>query len=633
MPALLECPLNRTGTGSHELTSPSDTSEASNGASFLEGDTTLPHRVLICWREGCGRHSARQSGGPSNIELYCCVPCAQLEGHSDRCDRAYLQHALLGGRPDPLAGDDARLCGPDLAEACSWGTRWRSRTTGTSATGTPVDNIMVGAPLSTGRISLDSEPPPARGAMAGVLGPAKPTAAMVPPAAADAMANAVTRPQSGPHGSGVSVDGTSVAAPGGGMAGADGTGDGLMDGLALGGQPLGGLYTGGSAPGAPLVEGRHLVGPGPTSSVDVRAHARVPHIFRRRVVTPLRAGLQGVTPTLPTPLAPVSEQVHPPAPAPTQGPLFRPLPPRPLSLRLPSPHPSQTRPAWRECTSRTAGLPFYFNATTGESTYNNPTAFRGATPGTLTPASLANGEHAIIRDSFPKRDWHGFEVCIASVPSNPLIGEYEATLFSSHRDHRDVRYLVEHAFRGLSLKIAGNHLARPVSGFDAASSPAPAPAPAPAPMPSTEPTARPLVLPTGAARASRPAPAPAPTPSPARPAPSWTRAPPAQRMPTQAPARPAAARVLRKRARKLQQGYDGLRHEDDTECTEEELVAHVIALSEADVAPAPAPATSPAPTPAPAPALAPALTPTPHEPILCGCLVCAVDGHPTTRHP
>ena len=78
IPALLEPPLTRTGTGSHELTSLSETPEASIGASFLDGDTTLPHRVLICWREGCGRHSARQSGGPSNVELYCCVPCAQL---------------------------------------------------------------------------------------------------------------------------------------------------------------------------------------------------------------------------------------------------------------------------------------------------------------------------------------------------------------------------------------------------------------------------------------------------------------------------------------------------------------------------------------------------------------------------
>ena len=49
----------------------------------------VPHRVLICWRAGCGRHSARQSGEPDTVEFYCCVPCAQLEGHSEPCDRAY----------------------------------------------------------------------------------------------------------------------------------------------------------------------------------------------------------------------------------------------------------------------------------------------------------------------------------------------------------------------------------------------------------------------------------------------------------------------------------------------------------------------------------------------------------------
>ena len=61
-----------------------------------------PHRVLICWRDGCGRHSARQSGEPSVVEFYCCVPCAQLEGHSEPCDRAYSQHALSDGRLDAL---------------------------------------------------------------------------------------------------------------------------------------------------------------------------------------------------------------------------------------------------------------------------------------------------------------------------------------------------------------------------------------------------------------------------------------------------------------------------------------------------------------------------------------------------
>jgi hypothetical protein len=73
----------------------------------------------------------------------------------------------------------------------------------------------------------------------------------------------------------------------------------------------------------------------------------------------------------------------------------------------------------------------------------------------MTPALLAKGEHATIRDSFPKRDWHGFEVCIASVPSNSSSGEYVATLFSSHSEHHDARYLVEHAFRGLLFNIAG----------------------------------------------------------------------------------------------------------------------------------------------------------------------------------
>ena len=233
IPALFGCSLTRTGTGSHELTDLSETPESSIGASSLDGDTTLPHRVLICWREGCGRYSTRQSGGPNNAELYRCVPCAQLEGHSDRCGRAYLQHALLGGWPDPLPGHDAHPRGPDLAEAGSWGTRWRSRTIGTSATGAPVDGFMVDAPLSAGRISPASEPPPARGTIAGVLGPAAPPAAVVPPAAADVMANAATRPQSDPHGDGVRVGGSGVPAPGAGAAGADGTGDGLTDGLAL----------------------------------------------------------------------------------------------------------------------------------------------------------------------------------------------------------------------------------------------------------------------------------------------------------------------------------------------------------------------------------------------------------------
>ena len=148
------------------------------------------------------------------------------------------------------------------------------------------------------------------------------------------------------------------------------------------GKPLGGLYTGGSAPDAPSVEERHLADPGPTSSVDVRADARVPHIFTRRVVAPLRAGLRVVMPTLPSPPAPVSEPVHPPAPAPTQGPLWGPLPPRPLSLRFPSAQPSPTRPTWAARVHQPhhwITVLFQCETTAGESTYNNPTAFRGAT--------------------------------------------------------------------------------------------------------------------------------------------------------------------------------------------------------------------------------------------------------------
>ena len=55
----------------------------------------FPHRVLICPRDGCWRHAARQSGDLNNTELYCCVPCAQLEGQSDLCDRSYSSHTSL----------------------------------------------------------------------------------------------------------------------------------------------------------------------------------------------------------------------------------------------------------------------------------------------------------------------------------------------------------------------------------------------------------------------------------------------------------------------------------------------------------------------------------------------------------
>ena len=121
---------------------------------------------------------------------------------------------------------------------------------------------------------------------------------------------------------------------------------------------------------------------------------------------------------------------------------------------------------------------------------------------------------------------------------------------------------MDHAFRGLSFKLAGEHLARRlVSGPRTEPSPVPALAPAPAPMSLTGPKAASLVIPTDVARASPSAPAPEPIPPPAPPEPPRALAPPAQRMSTHTPARPADARTLRKRARELQQEYDGLYHQ------------------------------------------------------------------------
>ena len=83
-----------------------ETPAYSLGTSPFGMDATFPHRVLIFPRDGCGRHAARQSGNPDNAELYCCVPSAQLEGHSDCCDRVHSKHTLLGGPSGPPPGDD-----------------------------------------------------------------------------------------------------------------------------------------------------------------------------------------------------------------------------------------------------------------------------------------------------------------------------------------------------------------------------------------------------------------------------------------------------------------------------------------------------------------------------------------------
>ena len=82
---------------------------------YVSCGVVFPHRVLICPRDGCGRHAARPSGDLNHAELYCCVPCAQLEGHSDRCDRAYSSHTSLGGPSGTSPVDDTYSHGLDLA--------------------------------------------------------------------------------------------------------------------------------------------------------------------------------------------------------------------------------------------------------------------------------------------------------------------------------------------------------------------------------------------------------------------------------------------------------------------------------------------------------------------------------------
>ena len=154
--------LPYTGAAFDELNFLGELLAPSLGASSLDGDTTLPNRVLICPRDGCGRHAARQAGDPAGPALYCCIPCAQLEGHSARCSRVYSQHTLLGEPTGPPPGDGAHPHGPGLAEVGSFGTRWQSGAVGASATGAPVDDVVVDESfLSAVRTSQASEPSPA----------------------------------------------------------------------------------------------------------------------------------------------------------------------------------------------------------------------------------------------------------------------------------------------------------------------------------------------------------------------------------------------------------------------------------------------------------------------------------------
>ena len=89
--------------------------EARGVVQYVSCGVVFPHRVLICPRDGCGRHAARQSGDLNHAELYCCVPCAQLEGHSDRCGRVYSSHTSVGGPSGTPSVDDTDSHGLDLA--------------------------------------------------------------------------------------------------------------------------------------------------------------------------------------------------------------------------------------------------------------------------------------------------------------------------------------------------------------------------------------------------------------------------------------------------------------------------------------------------------------------------------------
>ena len=135
--------LPYTGAVFGELTFLGELPAPSLGASSLDGDTALANGVLICPRDECGRHAARQAGDPAGPNLYCCIPCAQLEGHSARCSRVYSQRALLGEPTGPPPGDDAHPRGPDRTEVGAFGARWQSGAVGASATGAPVGDVVV----------------------------------------------------------------------------------------------------------------------------------------------------------------------------------------------------------------------------------------------------------------------------------------------------------------------------------------------------------------------------------------------------------------------------------------------------------------------------------------------------------
>ena len=136
--------LPYTGAGSDELPFLGGKPALSVGASSVGDHNPLANRVLICPRHGCGRHAQRQAGDPDGRDLYCCDPCAMLQGHSARCNRVYPRGQPTGpphgddahpGGPDdqptgppfvgnapPMGPDNAHPHGPDLSEVGSFGT-------------------------------------------------------------------------------------------------------------------------------------------------------------------------------------------------------------------------------------------------------------------------------------------------------------------------------------------------------------------------------------------------------------------------------------------------------------------------------------------------------------------------------
>ena len=192
--------LPYTGAGLDALAFLGEPPALSVGASSVGDHNPLANRVLICPRNGCGRHAQRQAGDPDGRQLYCCDQCAVgglslgLEGHSARCNQGYPRGQPTGpphgddahpGGPDdqptgppfvgnapPMGPDNAHPHAPDPSEVGSFGTSWRSGAGSTSATetmsvtpddtpestGAPVNEAMIDEFLSVVRTGQPSEP-------------------------------------------------------------------------------------------------------------------------------------------------------------------------------------------------------------------------------------------------------------------------------------------------------------------------------------------------------------------------------------------------------------------------------------------------------------------------------------------